>query len=76
MPSNAPAAARWLLNPTAPRISYDQREEMIRQLVEYFYSLFPPALAALWRAEADGLPPSKALELFSNHFDDRYPQFF
>jgi hypothetical protein len=74
-PSNAPAAAFWLLNPTTPRISLNQRDENIRQLVEYLYGLYPPGLVALWRAEAAGLPPSGALELFHSHLDDRYPEF-
>ena len=72
-PSNAPAAAHWLLNPTYPRISYNEREDAIRGLLEYFYGSFPPELVAVWRAEAAGLPPLDALRLFGSHLDDWIP---
>jgi hypothetical protein len=70
MPSNAPAAAFWLYNPSIPRTSLDHREELQRQLLEYFYSLSPPEDVAVWRAEAAGRAPSEALVLLSNHFDE------
>ena len=75
-PSNLPASAYWLLNPSSPRISYEHREAMIQELLEYFYSHFPPMLVSYWRAEAAGLPPSDALRLFGNHLDDWYPDSF
>lgn len=76
MPSNMPASAYWLLNPTAPRISLEHREAMIQQLLDYFYSHFPPELVTVWKAEAAGLPPSEALRHFSTHLDDWYPESF
>ena len=75
-PSNAPAAANWLLNPTMQRTSLDEREESVQKLLNFLYSCFPPGLVAIWKAEADGLSPSSALQLFSSHLDDRYPEFF
>lgn len=72
-PSNVPAAALWLYKPSSYRVSLDEREESMRQLLEYFYSRCPPELVTLWRAEAAGLPPSEALRLFSDHLDDKLP---
>jgi hypothetical protein len=76
MPSNAPAAAAWIYNPTFARISYDQREDQILTFLNHFYDIFPQELVAIWRAEAAGLLPSEALYLFSTHLDDWYPKSF
>lgn len=75
-PSNAPASALWIYNPTIPRTSPDEQEEMIRVLVEHFYRCLSPRYVALLRAEAAGLPPSGALRLFGDHLDDWIPAEF
>ena len=70
-PSIAPAAALWIYTPTIARVSLDEREQSISQLVEFFYNSLPPKYVAYLRAEAAGLLPSEALRLFHGHLDDR-----
>jgi hypothetical protein len=72
-PSDSPAAACWLANPSTIWVQLDRREQAIEQLLHFFYRLFPPDITARWKAEAAGHLPSEALKLFASRLDDPLP---